>query len=359
MVFTVLTIAVVLLAILTSQNKKAKKIYCYIIGASFIFFAGFRSLLVGTDSLTYAKVFQNTMPITKESFFAAFEKKEFFYKILTGVLRRITDNYTILFFIVALFFISVVCFLVRKYSTSPMLSFILFMSMGYFSFSMAGIRQTIAMGFLFLALDRMLKKKYVAAVILVLIASGFHITSLIYFLAILIYFIPFNIFSILVASALSIFIYVSGNSLTTRIVDVVWGDSRGYGKFEYGGISTLILLVVVFVAACIFYPGLIKYSKTRKQEKDQSMEIDSYFIKLLMFSIPFQIMTTYQANAFRIAMLFHFPMILLLPNVISKQQNRVVRIVAKVVVIGCLMYQLFAITYGSADINPFTFFWQV
>ncbi|MEG2081171.1 MAG: EpsG family protein, partial [Oscillospiraceae bacterium] len=312
-----------------------------------------------TDTYSYVRTFTNSLPITWDLLVEYLSKKEFLYTIYVGTVRRFTANYTMFLLPIAIFYITAVARFIKKYSSIPAISFILFMSMGYFSFSMAGLRQAIAMGVLLFATDKMLDKKYVSAGLLILLASGFHITTLIYFVALALCFLPLNKWFIALTAIISTSFYFAGNDLTNKIVEIVWGEERGYKEFEYGGISILILLIIVAVATFVFYPNILEYSKTRKLKKDNTLEIDTLFAKMLLFSIPFQVMAMYQANAFRIAMMFHFSMIALLPNVISKQKSRAVKIIANIVVALLLLYQLFAITYWSADINPFTFFWQV
>ena len=115
---------------------------------------------------------------------------------------------------------------------------------------------------------------------------------------------------------------------------------------------------MVSVATLLLYRPLWKYRDSRKAAPLPEMEGDLLFTKMLLFSVPFQLMAVYQANAFRIAMLFHFPMIVLLPNVIAAQEDFRSRVFAKLFVVFCLLYQLFFITYFTAGVLPYSFFWQ-
>lgn len=359
MVFIILALLILGFSFISTENKTTKTRYCVTIGIALIIVSGLRSYMIGTDTPGYVKSFQNTLPLTWDLFVDSLSEMEFLYYAYKGIVRIFTDNYTWFLLPIAIFYIISVVKFIKKYSSFPEISFLMFMSMGYFSFSMAGLRQTVAMGILLFATDKMLDKKYVNAALLILLASCFHISTLIYFVALVLCFLPLNKWFIgLVVVATAIF-YFGGNRVTTIIVDLIWGEKRGYRELEFGGTSTLYLLIIVVVATMIFYPNILKYSKTKKIHRDNALEIDTLFTKMLLFSIPFQVMAIYQASAFRVAMMFHFPLIVLLPNVINKQKDGGSVLIAKIIVIVCLLYQLFAIAYWSGDINPFTFFWQV
>ena len=81
------------------------------------------------------------------------------------------------------------------------------------------------------------------------------------------------------------------------------------------------------------------------------------FLKMTMFSIPLQVLVTYQAHAFRLAMMFHIVTIVLVPNVISQLANKRSRIIGKVLVATLVILQFFLFTYYTADIIPYKFYW--
>lgn len=356
MIFVFLSLLILMVSLMYIQNNRFKTAYCVLIGIALVLIAGLRSESVGTDTQRYVQGFYSFLP-EQHSVFDLFSQREWLFYLYRSIVRSLTDNYTVFLFIPTLFYICVVCHFVNRHSSSPAISFLLFLSMGYYSFSMAGLRQTIAMGFLILATECLLDKKLLRCSLLILIASGFHITSLIYFLVILLYFLPLNKWFVGLIAVLTVLIRLGGESFIFSLVDLIWGDSRTY-KQESGGTSTLLLLILVSAATLLFHKGLPEYQGIRKTDPVRGMEGDLLFTKMLLFSVPFQFMALYQANAFRIAMLFHFPLIVLLPNVIASQEDLRIRIIAKAVIVPLLLYQLFFITGGTADILPYSFFWQ-
>ena len=363
MIYETLTIIILVLGLLSLQkyNSKFKKLFVTVAGIAFTVFMGFRSFLVGTDTPGYVESFQNTPKISLSFILDAFAEKEAFYKVLQSLVRTVTDNYTVFFTVIAVFCICSVCRFIYKYSSNPTMSFIAYMSMAYYAFNLAGIRQTIALAILLFAMDSMIEKKTVRALMLIGIASLFHISSLIGVFIILIYYLPLNGIYVAICCAFSAFMYVSGNSFWKKVVDLVWEDTRGY-KEDSGGTSTLILLILISVGIAFIAPHIFAGKRTfasYSAEEQDKITVNAYFYRLLLFSIPFQVLAIYQANAFRVAMIFHIVLLALLPNSVTFVKGDKERILINLGLIGCLLIQLFVFTYWAADINPYTFFWQV
>lgn len=363
MIYEILTAIVLILGLFSLQKYRVdyKKISVILSGIAFTIYMGFRSYRVGTDTLSYIETFEFTPKFSISYLQEAFSKKEALYKVLQSLVRTFTDNYTVFFTIIAIFFMWSICRFIYKYSANPTMSFISFMSMVYFCFSLAGIRQTIALGILLFAMDAMIEKKPIRALILVGIASLFHISSLIGLFIILIYYLHLNTLYIAACAVVSAFMFISGNSFWKRVVDLIWEDTRVYEE-EFGGTSVLIVLVLVAIGIAFIAPKIFMGKRKLQQldaEEQRVIETNAYFYRLFLFSIPFQVLAIYQANAFRVAMIFHIVMIALLPNAVKMVKSYRERSLLTLVLIGCFLVQLFVFTYSSADINPYTFFWQV
>lgn len=363
MIYEVLTVMVLILGLFSIQkyNFDYKKFFVTIIGIAMFIFMAFRSSRVGTDTLGYINSFKKASRFSFSNTIEIFKEKEPFYNLFESIVRTFTDNYTVFFIIISIFVMLSVCRFIYKYSSNPTMSFIAYMSMAYFAFNLAGIRQTIAIGLLLYAMDAMLEKKTLKALVLVGVASLFHISSLIGIFIIIIYFLPLNFFYVAVCTAASIFMYVSGNTFWKKVVEIVWSDERRY-KEEFGGTSTLVLLILIVVGVAFIAPVLFtnKHKIKKLSDEEQSfISINSYFYKILLFSIPFQVLAIHQANAFRVAMIFHIVMLALLPNSVTALKKQSERALINCVLIICLLVQLFVFTYVVADINPYTFFWQV
>ncbi len=329
-----------------------QKGYCAFAGVAFVLISGLRSNLVGTDTAGYVKAFNNTPDISFEFLFDLFEEKEALFYTLQSLVKTFTDDYTWLFLIIAAFYGFCSYFMISRLSKNPLISYIMLLSMGYFYFSMAGLRQTVAMSFLMLSFVFITEKKYIKSAVFLLIATGFHIAAWgfagVYLLAIC----PFNIIFVAIIAILTLIAYIYGVPITAYLVDIVFGDTRDYSTAEFGGISTLILLIVIVIGMLLFNKGIYK-------KEEGILNIDSLMLKMLFFSIPLQTLAIYQANAFRIAMIYHIVSIIAIPNTIDCLDDKPTKTLSGMAVAALLLLQFFAFTYGTADIIPYTFFWEV
>ena len=375
MIFVILILYILLVNYLCRCIAPHKKLlYCILVACAFILISGLRSKFIGVDTISYVKTFLKSSPFTWAQFLNTIKKPEFLFYTYRMLVRTVTEHYTLFLFPIAVWYVSCVTFFIYKYSSYPMISYLLFLSMGYFFLSMAGLRQIIGMAFLLLALDKLIQKKHLLCLLLIVIASCFQITSLAFLVIYLINLLPLNKWYLIGIGALTGASYILGAGALLQVVNMVWGNTRGYVKIEYGGISTYILLILISICVLVFYPhilspkrsdlllvpgGYIKHCREKKPILElKGFITDQLFFKMLLFSIPIQLLAIYQANVFRIAMMYHIAVLALIPNTISRQKDRATIILTMIVITVLLMIQFFVFTYGAKTINPFHFFWE-
>ena len=96
----------------------------------------------------------------------------------------LSDSSVVFFFAIALFQIACLVYIYRKYSRNYWLSIFFFItSTDYMTWVFNGMRQFIAACLIFAFLPLLVKRKYLAMIIVVLVASAFHISAL--------FFLPF------------------------------------------------------------------------------------------------------------------------------------------------------------------------
>ena len=114
------------------------------------------------------------------AYMATRSKDQAFYFISALIKVFITKNPDIYFMIIAIFHAIALILLFRNYSENPEISFFLFIaSTDYFSWMFNGIRQFVAVCIVILSTPFILKKRYLEAIIIILIASAFHKSALI------------------------------------------------------------------------------------------------------------------------------------------------------------------------------------
>lgn len=155
-------------------------IWAFLIFLPVIIWVGMRPIYFA-DTGTYRRIFLN-LPATISGIVPYLETvtKDKGFSIFSIILKTIIgDNVTIYFLIISAIQSFCLIRVYRKYSANYMLSIFLFIvSTDYIAWMFNGMRQFIAVTLLFACVDLIIKKKYVPAVIIILLASTIHGTAL-------------------------------------------------------------------------------------------------------------------------------------------------------------------------------------
>ncbi|MBR3593577.1 MAG: EpsG family protein [Clostridia bacterium] len=361
MIYLILVAAILFLPILTDKIQHGKKLYFTIITIMLIFFAGFRHFSVGVDTNSYVTGFWRCQPFSEVNWWEFIkEEQEFLYFMYRSLVRQFTNSYTVFLLPVSIFYITVVARFIYKYSDYPSISFLVFLSMSYYAFSMAGIRQTLGYAFLVLATEALMNRKRLLCCLYIIIAGGFHVTSLLYFVVLLIDIVPFGLIFLGFIGAASIICYTYAMTFTQFFVEM-FDKSETLLKVEFGGNVVLGVVVLVSIAALLLHSELFKKAQPELRPNGKScmsaLQREQFFMKMVLFSIPLLIMVMFQANIFRIASMFHFYMMFLIPAVIKRQKDAYIQVIGKIIVYLALLVELFVFTYNAATIFPYNFAW--
>lgn len=165
------------------ENKKTRiqPMAAALVILPILLWAGFRNFWYA-DTGAYYTGFRS-MPSTISGFFlyvASITKDRGFY-IASAIIHLLTSNARIYFIIIALVQGTGLFYLFRKYSSDYILSLFLFVaSTDIFSWMFNGIRQFVAVTIILFGTELYLNKKYVPAVALILFASLFHQSALLF-----------------------------------------------------------------------------------------------------------------------------------------------------------------------------------
>ena len=88
--------------------------------------------------------------------------------------------------------LSIYLWFIRKYSCNIWLSIFLMFTMGVYTFTLAAIKQCVAVAFALVATDRAIRRQYVSFVLWILLAALFHPYALMYLLVPLLMFEPWS-----------------------------------------------------------------------------------------------------------------------------------------------------------------------
>lgn len=169
---------ILILGAICKKICNGKKMFCIGSGTIYFLVAALRSSYVGGDSFNYRRMFE-LLADKNIKFAFAYSEKDPIFNVLLSLLGKVTDNYSVLFAIVAVLFTITVWVYIYKYSDDPVLSVIVLLAFNLYQFSLTGMRQTIAISFVVLAIMAVHEEKKIQPYIWVLIASLFHSSALV------------------------------------------------------------------------------------------------------------------------------------------------------------------------------------
>jgi len=161
----------------TSKNKKFFLFLCAVI------FIGQMALInpknTQTDIMMYYYTFERSKSLTLSYIFDTY-KYEQGYQILNWIVAKTLKNWTYFIIIFYGFVYFFICRFIYKYSNNIYLSMILFITLGFYGFSLTGLRQTIAISICLWSYDYIKKRKLIPFLLVVLLAFSFHKSAIIF-----------------------------------------------------------------------------------------------------------------------------------------------------------------------------------
>lgn len=165
--------------VLGKKEIRANWIFAVLIFLPIFIQAAFRGD-VG-DSYAYKTMF-NSLPDTVDGLIVYLPTvtKDIGFSVLSGVIKIIFGGNTTVYFLILALIQSIILIAVyRKYSTQYLISIFLFVaSTDYLSWMFNGIRQFTAVSLIFAATSLIFKKKWIATLLIILLASTIHQSAL-------------------------------------------------------------------------------------------------------------------------------------------------------------------------------------
>lgn len=244
----------------------------------------------------------------------------------------------------ALITVGIYLWFIRKYTDNIWFSIFLFFTMGCYTFTMAAIKQCVAVAFCLVAVDRFLQNKKFGFIFWIIIASTFHPYSLVYLIT---PFLTFDAWSSKTRYLLIIFgaIAVGIQPLLGTIVNITTmiGEEYDASTFVGEGIN-------IFRLAVIWAPIVLSFV-TRKYLRKNNSKVDNVILNLSMLNAEIMFVGLFgTANYFgRLANYFLMFQPLLLPYILkafnksSKQR----------MIIICVVCYFLYFYYANAIDQPF------
>lgn len=343
------------------RSNNRDSIFLVITFTIFAILVGLRSVTVGNDTASYTILF-NEISSTQILLLETRFEKGFIY--LNKILSFIWDDPQILFIVASVIIMFSFAVFIKRYSDNIWLSVLIFFTFGYYSGSNNTIRQFIALSIVLWAYDYILKKKLLKFVVLIMIASQFHITAITFILAYPLANLKLSKKNIILFISIAAIGYGAFNILL-NIALKIFPQYSYYVGSEYmtGGIrlaSVMNFLVLAIIGVLFWGSSIRKYKFTKKGNITYNASVDIWGIYLII-----SILLTFISFKFnlieRFAEYFTVSVIITLPNIVSRIKNKTLKVLNYVgISIFFILYSTIILVYRPEwnQIYPYKFFWQ-
>ena len=326
----------------SSVPKRYSNYYFVIVSLYMILLLGLRHDYVGTDTQNYRWTYDIFRSLTFET--ALKYNSDFGFTFVFQKLASFGFDFRIVLFLQSILYISSVTILIKNYSKNPVMSYFLFMTLGYFIFATT-MRQAIALSFTLLAYNSVKKKRLLIYLLYVSIAATFHLSALIFLPAYWLDKFKFNKFTISIMSAIMVVTICFNEQIGAFILTYSKND---YSKTNTGGYFFILFIALMLILGIIYRKNFII--------KDTNNKMIFFMIAATIILLP---ISKLNPALFRITKYYDIFLILYVPNLISSINDKGMKLT---LTYGIIMIGLFYFYYslGSYGIrmHPYVFFWN-
>lgn len=249
-------------------HKEGRKAFYLLMFVSFVCVAGLRYRL-GMDSIAYAGTY-NDLPDLTELFTYDYSSTRFGigYILLNAIARSISNDFTSMQFVHALFINTVFFYFFYKNCKNIFTCVFFYFVMQFFNYNYEVLRESCAVAMLCIAWPYLCEKKWIKYYLCAVIATLFHTSGAITLIIPIIY-LPFlrKLFEFNWVSLIAILAsYAIGLILATKFFDLIRmleiaemdSYANSYENSHYGGSRNMnILGLVAFMGRTLVYPFLL------------------------------------------------------------------------------------------------------
>lgn len=289
------------------------------------------------------------------------QSTEIGYRLLNVIIRNFTTEYSIFLFAVSLITIVPVFCVIKKYSKSINIpSAIIMYAAIFFLPSISLIRIYIASSICILSFDALFEKKYLKAIIIVIIASTVHITAIVMIVPCLYFVCKVNRKLFVAALCGAIAVLFMGRGAMNALLS---------GRYAVYSISAQVSLgtewLWYYVPLIIFYFYILKLVRKRSIEQEESIRLFKFSSIWILIGTFFSL-AQYAVSIFGRMAAYTLPLILFVSsglNILKKVDKKKYRWASVGLIVYCILRFIIYITgYYMADgIMPYIncFGWKI
>lgn len=292
------------------QNRNLmRKKYVTMLMILFSLQSGLRNLAIGADTYAYALMFRSDISEEWNYLFSNFWTiKDAGYHIMTKAFGCIINDYRIFLISIACFFFSALGNLLYRYLKSNHEIFVataLYQCLYYQFFSITGLRQTIATGFILFLIPYFFEKKFFNVAVLFICAMAMHKTALIFFMFLILSLIK-NSKLVLIFSFIIIFpMFSAGTLFSGMIQGTIMEEYAHYLEQSSTSGALMFTIYILLLGISLFF----KVSAVNKYS-----DVNYVFVNAIACSIMLSPLLSLDPNNQRIVQYFSIFGLLVLPQ---------------------------------------------
>lgn len=223
---------------------------------------------------------------------------------------------------------------IRRYSSAPYLSWIMFVTLGFMAFGMTALRQTVASSILLLLIPSLVGRRWIRFVIGVAVASLFHWSALIYLFAYPLANRKIGRLQVGIVVA-SVGLGLVGAELFRNALRYLSSFVDSLGSYADSETALTWSGLVIYLSIFIFSVVCVRQLARSGWSPDSAKTV---FLNLVAISLIFFSLSVVVAESFRIALYFAVVAILLVPSLIVKLRPGVKNAMYAVILLLNLAY---------------------
>ena len=321
----------------------------------------FRATSVGNDTLTYYYGFDRIKNYSSLLEMVTESRYEIGYSTVTYLFSKLGFDYYFLQLVLSAFIYFSIFVFINKYSSNFYLSCFVLVTLRYSVGTMNTTRMWLAISILLYSIDYVLNKKLIPFVLIVLLASSFHFTSLIFLLLYPLSSVKLDLKKIIIVTLSSAVVLLVGRPFFIQITSLI-GRYQGYLNSEYfnfeGNIAILITLAIDLSLFIFTYYCLRNESSVNS---DSGISIINIQLVSALVVLSLSIIGLSNTIMARLSAYYGVFYMLSIPNSINILSNNNSKLYIKNIIMLFLFAQFIVVMIYRPNWNgvlPYHFWWE-
>lgn len=350
MLIYVITLFIVVLATYLARKSKSTimgRFFIFVVFATMVFVAGLRDKSVGTDTGNYVRKFAEIQTFG-DVLSIGNRTGEYGYVALSWIINFIFDGYYALLLVIAMIVVGCYQRAILSHSENIVISFFVFITMGFYTFFFNGARQGISCAICALAIGPLMDRNFRKYIFLIIIATIFHKSALVM--------IPVYFFlkekNTLKTNIIYIFIGIASALSLQKVVDIMSEYDSRYESYATSGEGGGYYMVAF---TCILTLFFLLFKKFVQIDRERYV----LFLNMLIFGAIISVISAFlkinPSGILRFTLYFNVSVIFLWPIVYKNLANRSTRILFNYFfAVGYLVFFVLT-TERFSKLIPYTF----